>query len=83
MAVIGKFYCRVFCHINPLGDKISNTAATKQPNLFGFGKNITVFSWFSCELLVIQLSKFLKSRCVMENVRNGHIYKQLVKQHMT
>ena len=37
--MIGKFYCRVFCHINSLGDKISNTGATKQPNLFGFGKN--------------------------------------------
>ena len=43
VAVIAKFYCRVSCHINSLGDKISNTAATKQPNLFGFGKNITVF----------------------------------------
>ena len=36
----------VFCHINSLGDKISNTAATIQPNPFGFGKNITVFSCF-------------------------------------
>ena len=36
--MIGKFDCRVFCHISSLGDKISNTAATIQPNLFGFGK---------------------------------------------
>ena len=43
--MIGKFDCRVFCHINSLGDKISNTAATIQPNPFGFGKNLikTVF----------------------------------------
>ena len=53
VAVIAKFDCRVFCHISSLGDKISNTAATIQPNLFGFGKNITVFSCFSRKLLVI------------------------------
>ena len=41
--MIGKFYCRVFCHIISLGDKISNTAATIQPNPFGFGKNFTVY----------------------------------------
>ena len=46
VAVIGKFDCRDFCHINSLRDKISNTAATIQPNPFGFGKNITVFSCF-------------------------------------
>ena len=40
--MISKFYCRVFCHINSLGDKISNTAATKQPNLFGFGKIVYI-----------------------------------------
>ena len=27
VAVIVKVDCRVFCHINSLGDKISNTAA--------------------------------------------------------
>ena len=36
--MIGKFDCRVFWHINSLGDKISNTAAIIQPNPFGFGK---------------------------------------------
>ena len=40
VAVIAKFDCRVFCHIISLGDKISNTAATIQPNPFGFGKNL-------------------------------------------
>ena len=37
--MIGKFDCRDFCHISSLEDKISNTAATIQPNPFGFGKN--------------------------------------------
>ena len=36
VAVIGKFDCRIFCHINSLEDKISNTAATIQPNPFWF-----------------------------------------------
>ena len=36
VAVIGKVDCRVFCHINCLGDKISNTAASIQPNPFWF-----------------------------------------------
>ena len=36
MAVIAKVDCRVFCHINSLGDKISNTAAQIQPNSFWF-----------------------------------------------
>ena len=40
MAVIAKFDCRVFCHINSLEDKISNTAATIQPNPFWFWENI-------------------------------------------
>ena len=34
--MIAKFDCRVFCHINSLEDKISNTAATIQPNPFWF-----------------------------------------------
>ena len=41
VAVIAKFDCRVFCHINSLKDKISNTAATIQPNPF----------WF-CEIII-------------------------------
>ena len=36
VAVIAKFDCRVFCHINSFKDKISNTAATIQPNPFWF-----------------------------------------------
>ena len=36
VAVIAKVDCRVFCHINWLGDKISNTAAPIQPNPFWF-----------------------------------------------
>ena len=39
VAVIGKVDCRVFCHINCLGDKISNTAAPIQPNPFWFWEN--------------------------------------------
>ena len=39
VAVIAKFDCRVFCHINSLKDKISNTAATIQPNPFWFWEN--------------------------------------------
>ena len=44
MAVIAKFDSRVFCHINSLEDKISNTAATIQLNLFGLGE-INIY-WF-------------------------------------
>ena len=36
VAVTAKVDCRVFCHINSLGDKISNTAAPIQPNPFWF-----------------------------------------------
>ena len=36
VAVTAKVDCRVFCHINSLGDKISNTAAQTQPNPFWF-----------------------------------------------
>ena len=52
--------------------------------LFGFGKNITAFSCFFRKLLVTKpAAKVLKSRLLKENVRNGHIYVQLMKQHMT
>ena len=53
VAVIAKFDCRVFCHISSLGDKISNTAATIQPNLFVLGKISLFFHVFSRKLLVI------------------------------
>ena len=46
MAVIAKFDCRVFCHINSLEDKISNTAATIQPNSFWFWENIYIYLYF-------------------------------------
>ena len=47
VALIAKFDCRVFCHINSLEDKISNTAATIQPNSF----------WFWEKFLYIYLTK--------------------------
>ena len=43
VAVIAKVDCRVFCHINCLGDKISNTAAPIQPNPFWFWENIYIY----------------------------------------
>ena len=52
VAVIAKVDCRVVRHINSLGDKISNTAALYNQILFGFGKNITVFSCVFRKLLV-------------------------------
>ena len=45
VAVIGKVDCRVFCHINCLGDKISNTAAPIQPNPFWFWENVYIFNF--------------------------------------
>ena len=83
VAVIAKVNCRVFCHINSLGDKISNTAATIQPNPFWFWEKYHCFFTVFCELLVFLSAKVLKSDSVKENVRNGHIYIQLMKQHMT
>ena len=46
VAVIAKVDCRVFCHINCLGDKISNTAAPIQPNPFWFWEKYHCF--FMC-----------------------------------
>ena len=43
VAVIAKFDCHVFCHINSLEDKISNTAATIQPNPFWFWEKYHMF----------------------------------------
>ena len=45
VAVIAKFDCRVLCHINSLGEKISNTAATIQPNPLVLGKLININSY--------------------------------------
>ena len=36
VAVIAKIDCHVFCHIKSLEEKISNTAASIQPNPFWF-----------------------------------------------
>ena len=83
VAVIAKVDCRVFCHINCLGDKISNTAAPIQPNPFWFWEKYHCFLCVFRELLVFQSLKVLKSRSVEKNVRNDHIYIQLMKQHMT
>ena len=44
--MIAQFNCRDFCHINSLEDKISNTAATIQPNPFWFWE-IICFSQLS------------------------------------
>ena len=53
VAVIAKVDCRVFCHINSLGDKISNTAAPIQPNPFWFWEKYhCFFMHVFCELLV-------------------------------
>ena len=46
VAVIAKFDCRFFCHINSLEDKISNTAATIQPNPFWFWEKYHYFFIF-------------------------------------
>ena len=84
MAVIAKVDCRVFCHMNSLGDKISNTAAPIQPNPFWFWEKChCFFIHVFCELLVSQSVKVLKSRYVKVNRRNDRIYIQLMKQRMT
>ena len=84
MAVIAKVDCRVFCHINSLGDKISNTAAPIQPNPFWFWEKYQCFFiHVFCELHVSKSVKVLKSRHVKVNRRNDRIYIQLMKQSMT
>ena len=83
MAVKAKDDCRVFCYINSLGDKISNTAAPIQPNPFWFLEKYHCFFMFFRQLQVFESAKVLKSRSIEENVRNGHIYIQLMKQYMT
>ena len=56
--MIGKFDCRVFCHINSLEDKISNTAATIQPNPFWFWENI------SYHFLNLKIVHFIYRLCI-------------------
>ena len=61
VAVIAKVDCRVFCHINCLGDKISNTAAPIQPNPFWFWEKsnyIYVSSLFLTPLFVLETKDF-------------------------
>ena len=54
MAVIAKVDCRVFCHINSLGDKLSNTAALIQPNPFWFWEKYHCF-----------FMRFLRIACIL------------------
>ena len=73
VAVIGKVDCHVFCHINPLEDKMSNTAASIQPNPFWFWEKYHCFFMCFPPLLVSKSAKVLKSGCVKVIVRNGHV----------
>ena len=60
VAVIGKVDCRVFCHINCLGDKISNTAAQIQPNPFWFWEiDIYIFPKTKKDLVVLARQCYL------------------------
>ena len=52
VAVIAKVDCRVFCHINCLGDKISNTAAQIQPNPFWFWEKSIYISETKAKLVL-------------------------------
>ena len=57
MAVTAKVDCRVFCHINSLGDKISNTAAQIQPNSFWFWEKLR-FMIATVKVLISGAKKF-------------------------
>ena len=48
VAVLAKVDCRVFCHINSLGDKISNAAASIQPNPFWFWEKYIYIYMYVC-----------------------------------
>ena len=74
VAVIGKVDCRVFCHINCLGDKISNTAAPIQPNPFWFWEKYHCFFMCLPRIACISVSEGSKKQVCGENVRNNHIY---------
>ena len=63
VAVIGKVDCRVFCHINCLGDKISNTAASIQPNPFWFWEKFCYM--FPLIGLIDFLKYFLSNICII------------------
>ena len=66
VAVIAKFNCRVFCHINSLEDKISNNAATIQPNPFWFWEKYHCFFMF-----FPQIASNLICEGPQEQVREG------------
>ena len=55
-------------------------AASIQPNLFWF---LEKYHCFFRVLLVFKSANVLKNMSEVENVRNGHIYIQLMKQHVT
>ena len=62
VAVIAKVDCRVFCHINSLGDKISNTAAPIQPNSFWFWEKYHCFFMFFSRIACILVSEGSKKQ---------------------
>ena len=65
VAVIAKVDCRVFCHINSLGDKISNTAAPMQPNPFWFWEKYHCFFMYFPRIACILVSEGCKKQvCV-------------------
>ena len=66
VAVIGKVDCRVFCHINCLGDKISNTAASIQPNPFWFWENLYIYT-VTKAIAGLQIRALLKLQGCLNN----------------
>ena len=62
VAVIAKVDCRVFCHINCLGDKISNTAAPIQPNPFWFWEKYHCFFMYFPRIACILVSEGSKKQ---------------------
>ena len=43
----------------------------------------TVFQKSTLQIFAFWLRKVLEGKTIQQNVRNGHIYIQLMKQHMT
>ena len=87
MAVNAKDFSAAYFHISSLKTLTQVTTLPRQNNQihFGFGKNITVFPRFFSELGVFLACEGSKEHVCTgsENVRNGHIYIQLVKKHIT
>ena len=91
MAVNAKDFSAAFFHISSLknANTRNNTAASKQPNLFWFWEKyhdffhiIRTFYKFTLKVFIFWLWKVLESKTILQIVRNGHIYIQLIKQHM-